>query len=179
MTVPVSENGVNVIRNQAVGITGVVRVMLEMPSTFIEPHKTGPSATDPEITRWIFVNATNVRAFTDPLLVAGVGHIVGDFSRFSVQSIEGARKQAYPQNPVRLLINRLDPARGKTIGVCGAMPIGVELLLPKIENVESSVLGSYPQHAAPIPIDRENGVVVEAIRVAFVVLKPLRETLCL
>jgi hypothetical protein len=152
--------------------------MLETPRAFIEPVKAGASAAYPEITRCIFVYAVNVRAFTEPLLVARVGNIMGDFSRFSVQSIETARKQAYPQNTIGILINRLDPAGGETIGVCGAMPIRVELLLPKIEHVESRILSSYPQHAASIPIDRENGVVVEAIRVAFVVLKPVRETFC-
>ena len=66
MTVPVSEDGVDVIGNQAVGIIGVVPVMLETPRAFIEPHKTGASATDPEITRCIFVDAIDVRAFTEP-----------------------------------------------------------------------------------------------------------------
>ena len=44
--------------------------------------------------------------------------------------------------------------------------------------IESRILSSHPQHAAPILIDRDNGVTVEAIRVAFVVLKPVRETFC-
>ena len=58
------------------------------------------------------------------------------------------------------------------------MPITDELFLPEIENIESRILSSYPQHAAPILIDRENGVTVEAIRVGLVVLKPVRETFC-
>jgi hypothetical protein len=53
-----------------------------------------------------------------------------------------------------------------------------ELFLLEIEKVKPLVLCSHPQHAAPIPIDRENGVTVETIRVAVVVLKPVRETLC-
>ena len=90
---------------------------------------------------------------------------MGDLARLSIQSIQGARKQAYPQNAIGILINRLDPAGRETIGIGGAMPIMDELLLPEIENVESRILGSHPQHAAPVPIDRENGVTVEAIRV--------------
>ena len=56
------------------------------------------------------------------------------------------------------------------------MPIRVELLLPKIEDVESRILSPYPQHAALIPIDRKNGVAVKAVGVALLVLKPVRET---
>jgi hypothetical protein len=160
VTVPISEDGVDIVRNQAVRIIGVVPVMLETPRALIEPDKTGASASDPEKTRCISVNAINVRAFTKPLLVARGGNIVGDFSRLSIQSIESARKQTYPENAIGILINRLDPARGETTGVGGAMTIRVELLLPKIENVQSRILGSDPQHAAPILIDRENGVAV-------------------
>ena len=58
------------------------------------------------------------------------------------------------------------------------MPIVDELFLPETENVKPRILSSDPEHATPIPIDRENRVAVEAILDAFVVLKPVRETLC-
>ena len=110
MAVSVSIDRVNVIGNQAVGIIRVVPVMLETPSAFIEPNKTAAPATDPEITRCIFVNAINVGAFTERILVARVGNVMGDLARLSIESIQSARKEAYPQNAIGLLINRLDPA---------------------------------------------------------------------
>ncbi len=58
------------------------------------------------------------------------------------------------------------------------MNVTAELFLPEIENIEPGILSSHPQHAAPVPVDGENGVTVEAMRVAFVVLKPVRETFC-
>jgi hypothetical protein len=54
-----------------------------------------------------------------------------------------------------------------------------ELLLPKIEKVQPGFFRSHPQHAASVLIDRHNGVRVEAIRVAFVVLKLVSETFSL
>ena len=51
-----------------------------------------------------------------------------------------------------------------------------ELLLPKIEKIEPGILSSHPQHATPILIDGHDGVTVEAIPIAFIVLKPARET---
>ena len=84
--------------------------MFETPGAFIEPVQTAAPATHPEITRCIFVNAINVRAFTERILVARVGNIMGDLSRLSIQSIQSARKEAYPQNAIGILINRLDPA---------------------------------------------------------------------
>jgi hypothetical protein len=110
VAVPVSIDRVNVIGDQAVGITVLVPVMLEPPRAFVEPDKTGAPATDPEIARRIFVDAIDVRAFTERLLVARGGNIVGDLSRLSIESIESARKQACPQNAMGFLINRLDPA---------------------------------------------------------------------
>ena len=58
------------------------------------------------------------------------------------------------------------------------MHIMDELFLAEIENIEPGILSSHPQHTTPILIDRHNGVTVEAIRVAFIVLKPVRETFC-
>ena len=52
-----------------------------------------------------------------------------------------------------------------------------ELLLAQIEEIKP-ISSSHPQQAAPILIDRDNGVIVEAIRVGFVVLKPVRKTFC-
>src|SRR6516225_7044596 len=113
---------VNVIRNQAVGIITVVPVMLETPSAFIEPIKAAAPATHPEITRCIFVNAIDVSAFTERIL-AGIGNVMGDLARLSIQSIHSAREEAYPQNAIRLPINRLDPAGCETIEVGRAMPV--------------------------------------------------------
>src|SRR5271165_6541811 len=58
------------------------------------------------------------------------------------------------------------------------MHIMNELFLPEIENIEPRILSSHPQHAAPILIDRENGVAIEAIRVGLIVLKLVRVTFC-
>ena len=110
VTVPVAEDGVDIIRNQAVGIIRVVPVMFETPSSFIEPIKTAAPATHPEITRCIFVNAIYVSALTELILVARVGNVIGDLGRLSIESVQGARKEAYPQNATGLPINRLDPA---------------------------------------------------------------------
>ena len=84
--------------------------MFELPSAFIEPIKTATPATQPEITACIFVNASNVHAFAEGILVFRPGNIVSDLPRLSIQSIQGARKEAYPQNAVGLLINRRDLA---------------------------------------------------------------------
>src|SRR6476660_8483957 len=69
VAVSVSIDRINVIRNQAVGIIRVVPIMLKTPSAFIEPNKTAAPATHPEITRCIFVNASNGRAFTQRILI--------------------------------------------------------------------------------------------------------------
>ena len=50
-----------------------------------------------------------------------------------------------------------------------------ELLLPEVEDVEPRTLGSHPEHAAAVLIDREDGVAVEAVRVGVVVPEPVRE----
>ena len=110
LPVSVSINRINVVENQAVRIVRVVPVMLEMTCSFIKPIKTAAAATDPEITRGIFVNAVDVSAFAECILVALVGNIVGDFARLPIQSIQSAREQACPQNAIGIPINRLDPA---------------------------------------------------------------------
>src|SRR5205814_8644029 len=61
-------NGDNVVRTQAVGIIRAVPVALEMSGALIESNKTAASATNPEITCGIFVNATNISASTDHAL---------------------------------------------------------------------------------------------------------------
>ena len=108
--VSVSIDRVNVIRNQAVGIIRVVPVMLEAPGAFIEPNKTAVPATHPHKTGRIFVNALNVFAVTKLVLVAKAGKVVGDLTLLTIDSVHGARKEAYPQNAIGLLINRFDPA---------------------------------------------------------------------
>jgi hypothetical protein len=152
--------------------------MLELSSAFIKPIKTAAPATDPERTPCIFVNAINISAFTERILAARLGKVMNDFARLAIQSVQGAREQAYPQSAIRLPINRLDPAGREAIGVAGAMPVIAELFFPEIENIEPRILSSHPQHATPILIDRHNRVTVEAIRVGLIVLKPARETFC-
>lgn len=60
--------------------------------------------------------------------------------------------------------------------IAGAVHVTGELFLLEVENIKSRILGPYPEHAAPVSIYRENGVTVEAIRVALIVLKPKRKT---
>src|SRR5271165_4527303 len=55
------------------------------------------------------------------------------------------------------------------------MTIMAELLLTQVEEIKPAS-SSRPQQAAPIPIECDNGVIVEAVRVGFVVLKPVRKT---
>ena len=57
------------------------------------------------------------------------------------------------------------------------MHVADKLLLPKIQDIDSLVFGSHPQHAAAILIDGEHGVAVEAVRIDLLVLKSPRETL--
>ena len=76
--------------------------------------------------------------------------------------------------PFRICVNCGDPARGEAIRVTGAMHISAELLLLEIENINSSLLSSHPQNAAPVLIDRYNSVIAEAIRVALIVLEEAR-----
>src|SRR5215469_531195 len=103
---------------------------------------------------------------------------MGDPVRLLIESVQGARKQAYPHDVVRRLIDRLNPAGQETIVVAGAMPMIPKLFLPEIENIQPCVLSSHPEQAASILIDRHDRVTVEAIRIAFIVLKAESETLC-
>lgn len=92
------------------GIIRVVPVMLETASAFIEPNKTAPPATDPEITRHIFVDIIDISTFTERILVAWLRNVMGDFLGRSIQSIQGAGEETYPQNVIGFLIDRLNPA---------------------------------------------------------------------
>ena len=80
-------------------------VMLETPRAFIKPIKTGTATPDPEIARCILINAIDVSAFTKRFLV-----VVGYVARLRIQSVQSARKQAYPKNAIGVLMYRLDPA---------------------------------------------------------------------
>ena len=71
-------------------------VMLETPCALIEPNKTATPATNPEITRRILDDAVDVCAFTDAPVIARFGNIMSDLACVSINSIESARKQAYP-----------------------------------------------------------------------------------
>ena len=73
--------------------------------------------------------------------------------RLSIQSIQGAREETYPQNAVAVLMNRSDHAGRETIGVAGTMPVRTELFLPEIENIKPPIFSAHPQHAGPIPIN--------------------------
>ena len=86
----------NVIGNQAVGIIRVVLVMFELPTAFIEPIKTAIPAAQPDITACVFVNAIKVTTFAQGVVVFRAGIVMGDLSRPSIQSIQGAREKAYP-----------------------------------------------------------------------------------
>ena len=174
----ISIDAENVIRWQAVGIIRVVPVMFELPSAFIEPVKTATPATQPEIAACIFVNAIDVRAFLNGVPVFQAGNIMGDLSRLSIQSIQRARGEPYPQNTLGIPVDCSDPARRETIRIAGAMHITAELFLLEIENIKPSLLSSHPQHAAPVLIHRDHAVIVEAIRVALIVLKKAREMFC-
>src|ERR1700675_2312678 len=57
------------------------------------------------------------------------------------------------------------------------MPVMAERLLPPVEEIKPTS-SSRPQQAAPIPIDCDDGVIVEAIRVGFIVLKLVRKSFC-
>ena len=56
------------------------------------------------------------------------------------------------------------------------MLVTAELLLAQIEEIQS-ISGSRPQLAAPVLINRDDGVIVKAIRVGFIVLKNWRQPL--
>lgn len=75
-------------------------ITLETPGALIESNKTASPAADPEIARRILDDAVDVCAFTDVPVVARSGNIVSDLACFSIDLIEGARKQAYPQNSI-------------------------------------------------------------------------------
>ena len=63
-------------------------VMFELAGAFIEPDKTATPATEPEITTCVFVNAIlSELPLPSPFLFPGLGSIMGDLPRLSIQSI--------------------------------------------------------------------------------------------
>ena len=84
--------------------------MFEMAAAFIEPIETGTQAPHPEITALILENAIQLTAFRETIAAVRTGNIVGDSARLSIQSVEGAWKEADPQNAIRVLMNRADLA---------------------------------------------------------------------
>src|SRR5215469_2550761 len=76
------------------------------------------------------------------------------------------------------LIYRGDLARREAVGIAGAIAVKTELFLPQIKQIKTPSLSPHPKHAAPILIDRDNDVIVEAIWVAFIVLESVRKMLC-
>src|SRR5215469_4223405 len=153
MAASISIDPANDIRDQTVRITRVGSVMFELPSVFIKAIKTATTATQPEITPCIPVNAVNDTSFAEGVFVFWARNIMSDLPRLSIKSIQGARGEPYPQNTIGIFINRGDLARGETVGVAGAMLIKSKLLLLGIEDVKPLIFGSHPQHAAPILID--------------------------
>ena len=153
----------NVIGRQAVGIISVVPVVFELPSAFIKPVKTATPASQPEIAARIFENAVDVTAFVP---VFRAGKVMRHLSCLPVQSIQRARGEPYPENALGILVNRSDRPPRETIRIAGPMRITAELLLAEVENVKPPILGSHPQHAASILVNRHNGIIIEAIRVA-------------
>jgi hypothetical protein len=149
--------------------------MFEQASSFIEPIKAGTPAPDPETTACIFENAGKITAFAEVVPGFRAGEIVSDLPRLSIQSIHGAREQAYPQNAIWLLVNRGGLAGREGIGVGRAMRIMAELFLLEIENIEATVLGAQPKQAGSITVYWDNAIIAEAIRVGVVVLKEARE----
>ena len=129
--------------------------MLELATAFIEPIKTGAPAPHPEITACIFENAVKITAFAEAVFVFRAGNIMSDFPRLSIQSIQGAREQAYPQNTIGLLVNRGDLAGGETIAIGRAMRIVAELFLLEIENIKPTIFSAHPKQAGPIPVYRQ------------------------
>ena len=101
-----------------------------------------------------------------------------DLARLPIQSVQGAREQAHPQNAIGIPVDRLHPAGRETVGIGWPVPEMDELLLPEIQGVQPRTFGSHPQHAAAVLIDREDGVAVEAMRVGCIVLEPVREAFC-
>ena len=110
MAVAISIDRNNIVRNQAAGIIRGMPVMPKTPRPFIEPNKTAATAANPEITRRIFVKSIYIRALTEGILVGRVGKVMHDLASLSIESVQGTRKEAYPQNAIGILINRLDPA---------------------------------------------------------------------
>src|SRR5215469_1309760 len=76
------------------------------------------------------------------------------------------------------LIYRGDLARREAVGIAGAIAVKTELFLPQIKQIKTPSFSPHPKHAAPILIDRDNDVIVEAIWVAFIVLESVRKMLC-
>ena len=151
--------------------------MFELASPFVEPIKTRTPAPDPEITACIFKNAAKITAFAEVVPVFRAGNIMSDFPRLSIQSIQGAREQPYPQNAIGLLVNRGGLAGGESLRVCGAMRIMAELFLLEIENIKSTILSAHPKQAGPITVYWNNAIIAEAIRVRVIVLEESREML--
>ena len=83
--------------------------MLELTAAFIEPIETGTQAPHPELTARILENGIQLTAFRETIAVR-TGNIMGDSPRLPIQSVEGAWKEAEPQNAIRVLMNRADPA---------------------------------------------------------------------
>ena len=106
---PVSEDRVNIVGYQAGGIIVLVPVMLKNASAPIESIQSPAPTTNPEITPRIVVNAANASAITQRILIARIGNVMSDLARV-IDSIEGAGKQADPQDAAGIPTNRLDSA---------------------------------------------------------------------
>ena len=91
-------------------------VVLEPATALVEPVETGIPAAQPEVTAFVLENAVDFAAAAEPVAVLRPGDVMGDLPVLAIQSIEGAREEAYPQNAVGILVNRDDTAGGQTVG---------------------------------------------------------------
>ena len=159
----------DVIRHQALRISGIVSVMLETTVALIESVETGSPAAEPQVTADVPENGSELATFAETA-VARAGTIMGDPPRLPIHSIEPSREHADPQHAIRVLMNRGDLAGRETIGAARTIRIVPEPLLPKVEDVHT-VRRAHPQQAGPVAVYRHDAVVAEAVRVASIMLE--------
>ena len=83
-----------------------MRVMFELAAALIEPIQTGTQAPHPEMTALILENAIQLTAARETVAAVRTRNVVSDPARLPIESVEGAWKEAEPQNAIRVLMNR-------------------------------------------------------------------------
>jgi hypothetical protein len=126
--------------------------MFELAAAFIEPIQTGTQASNPEMTTLILENAIQLTAFRETLAAVRTGDIMCSCPRLPIQSVEGAWKEAEPQNALRVLMNRGDLAGRETIRAGRPSRIVAELPLPEIDDIEPAIGRRHPKHAGSIAV---------------------------